>query len=228
MLTKVIILSETFVMSNSLIALWVVVIITLLVFITIALLWYLRPRCSHAWKVLSETKTESQFEQSNKDNKTNPLVINRNSWHFKCIAWFETYPSHSLCIYFWQVIWSLLKGLGIGVIIGMVLSCMLFTATFFVSWLFDGLFYLTTDTKQFGGILGIGTLLWIFLIFIGSLVIYSEYLEEYCSKNYSEYVSKYFTPKKKCTKPNLTKLNLTKEYLKAKKEKICPLITFED
>lgn len=53
------------------------------------------------------------------------MQVNKNSWHYKVLTerfcfmrgWYEWNISNSLCVYFWQVMFRLFLGVGLGLLV---------------------------------------------------------------------------------------------------------------
>jgi hypothetical protein len=143
------------------------------------------------------------------------MNISKKSWHFKVLKFCGIYPSTSLCGYFWQVaLGAPLK------VMFMALTCVvlaalsviaLFAVTLFPATL---LFYAVSglDPSQEWIVLGsVSLAIW--------LMAATEVTNNYRKKRRDLKPKDSFAIKK----PNLFLL-----YLKAKKEKVCPLLTFTE
>lgn len=141
------------------------------------------------------------------------MKISKDSWHYKLIAIttnkFEP-QSNSLCIYFWQVVWSALK------IVGIV------TTTAFVVMFV--VFCLTYPVTQFGWVEGnilnaiLSVAVWCFV-----LLLIKDALTDYLP--HDSILLKDVMPKRD---EERKKSSILAEYLKAKKAKVCPTLEFED
>lgn len=157
------------------------------------------------------------------------MKVNKNSWHFKLLKKADSGVvdklrrgrNVTLCNYFWAVVFSGLKllaaGLGITMAAGALVALLLMMLSgiitlFFASWLplssanahfsFVGLFL----TVTFGGL---------FLIeWSKQLIRDGQIVPDYLKFKKSEVVVE-------------RKPNLLLDYLKAKKDKVCPLVTLE-
>lgn len=140
------------------------------------------------------------------------MKVNKNSWHYKLLTenfcfisgWEEWHISNSLCLYFWQVMFRLVSGLGLGLI---ATSPLVFWGTLLL-----GLH--PSDLVFFGRLLvGLGIFVTFALTAVGALasIVYAgEFIRDKLPrKEYKEKES-----------------NLFVEYIKAKKNKLCPIIEF--
>lgn len=163
------------------------------------------------------------------------MNIDRNSWHFKLLDYWDfkvirklqRNESVTLCQYFWNVVGSILLTSGvttmallfvsmfvwltIGAIIGLVIF-------FGASWL---------PVIEYGGTLdAMSTIgLGVYLIFgiLHTLEVAKEQLREgRIIPNWMKFSKQEATPKKE------TKPNILFEYVKAKKNKFCPVVKLED
>lgn len=138
------------------------------------------------------------------------MKVNKNSWHYKVLSekfcfmggWDEWNISSSLCVYFWQVVFRLFTGVGLGLL---VLSP-------FFSWTL--IILDLTFSSILGALLTVMGLLVTFAApFLGTLfvvVCVGEFIKNKLPRR--EYKEK--------------EPNLIVEYIKAKKNKVCPIIEF--
>lgn len=132
------------------------------------------------------------------------MKISRNSWHYRAVdCFFSAFGiSESLCLYFWQVVVSVILSVGIALMgVGVILSLLLLTV-YPVAQLWLG-----TDP-----VTALSSGMW--WCFLG--LAFRQYLKE----------------EDKLGKPLLEETehesnSLLVQYLKAKKEKVCPTIEFE-
>ncbi len=130
------------------------------------------------------------------------MKISKSSWHYKLIKRYEEEPANNLCVYFWQVV------------LGLLIPVFIIGAVSFI------IFFIISDTLIFmSGVIGF-ILFVLFLVYVG-LPLYDKYIEPF----YNKYIKREPKPlkPKKDKKPNLTI-----EYLKAKKQKICPILEWEE
>lgn len=151
------------------------------------------------------------------------MKISRNSWHYRLqTRFFHTIPTN-LCQYVWRllwsVLWSLVFGLGV-IIIGLfaigILICVVW------SWIlaFQGQFMWNTSTEHsMYSVVGLG-----FMVTISIVVTFFICL---LGKIYGKLLALYPKQKKKIKKTK-SRPNIFYAWLKAKKEKICPLIEYDD
>ena len=144
------------------------------------------------------------------------MRISRNTWHYEAVSdglfWLDgVSPSRSLCLYFWQVVWALLKGVGVAMLVASPFVTMtwsvaayspekLFMLVPYVVWAFTGALCLAMAA---------------ILVFAGIVALICEGVK---------LVVKKAIPKK----ANKSTPSLAYSYIKAKKDKICPIIDFED
>ena len=139
------------------------------------------------------------------------MNISKTSWHYKVVAntfcsmdrW---WPSQSLCIYFWQVILRLVLGLALG----LILVSPLVTIITYVTGTIESSHVLVQLYASVGFVIGT-------LYLLGLLVFIFVLLYEGVG-----WVSRKFPKKHK--EPKEPSLLLA--YIKAKKDRVCPMITF--
>ena len=139
------------------------------------------------------------------------MNISKTSWHYKVVAntfCFMDYwwPSQSLCIYFWQVILRLVFGLALGLLI----VSPLVTILTYVTDTLESSHFLVQFYSFLGFVMGM-------LYLIGALVGIILLLCEGVA-----WVSRKFPKKHKEPKEP----SLLIAYIKAKKDRVCPMITF--
>lgn len=125
------------------------------------------------------------------------MKVNKNSWHYKILTerfcfmegWYECYISGSLCLYFWQVMFRLFLGVGLGLLV--------------VSPLFSWTIILLGLDPSVLGATGVLVLIMGLTATSAAIYIGMEFI-----------VSKEKEP------------NLVVEYIKSKKNKVCPIIEF--
>jgi len=137
------------------------------------------------------------------------MVINKNSWHYKLVEFGVNSKydiSNNLCVYFWQSVRGfLLSIVALALVCLLVCAiCFMLAAPFMPLMVVEALFALIA---------------WIILGF----VIRSLFLET-ISKDHCLMIDVFAKLK---SKEKEGKPNIVKEYLKAKKQKICPTLTFE-
>jgi hypothetical protein len=121
------------------------------------------------------------------------MKIRKSAAHYKMTAYIFDYPSHSLCLYFWQSVWSVLV---IFLFFPLVLLIVfLFALTPFISVFLEPL-------RSAG-----------FAAAIIEVVMLVGFWLEYRKQTYP----------KKHQEPTVIG-----EYIRAKKEKICPILEFVD
>ena len=127
----------------------------------------------------------------------------KKSWHYKLVKWWGMKHSQSLCVYFWQVVASLtvvpLLVLSV-ILLGVVLFITVITGIIVFPSVLLGV--LSTETEEL-----------LFFTFVGGLswtVIFSVLYVLYSNRVKHKQPSLIFS------------------YIKAKKDKVCPIIEFED
>lgn len=149
------------------------------------------------------------------------MNISRNSWHYRLadftMDFFSRSPSNSLCIYFWQVVLSpfiLVAGAAIILITLLALAVfVLYGLGCITNDLLVWVHVLPQTFKQLPGIFNYRAIITSVIIdvsVIGFLI-------------YKEYKSQCKTDEDDEKEPNFVVA-----FVKAKKEKICPFITFKD
>ena len=139
------------------------------------------------------------------------MNISKTAWHYKVVAnkfclidgW---WPSQSLCIYFWQVILRLVLGLALG----LLLVSPLVTIITYVTGTIESSPFLVQFYSFVGFVIGM-------LYLLGALLGIFALLYEGVA-----WVSRKFPKKHK--EPKEPSLLLA--YIKAKKDRVCPMITF--
>lgn len=138
------------------------------------------------------------------------MNINTNSWHYNVIreSIFSGTPSSNLCSYFWQVVGRLFSA----VLLGTVAAFIIATPFIFLTE--------TLGTNLLTSVAGLlGAITWAFAFFIVCVVLV-EYLRDLAAKGIRS-LGRY-------DEDGFREPNLVLEYIKAKKEKMCPVITFVD
>lgn len=143
------------------------------------------------------------------------MIINKNSWHYKVLTrkfiilgiW---EPSRSLCVYFWQVVLKLTMCF---LQVLLPLSPLVPITLFFIEWSNPPI--IISILTLLG--LSVGIVILLFgtvraLVFLAELVVFLK--------------RKYLGNSTATIKPKEPSILLN--YIKAKKEKVCPLLTFED
>jgi hypothetical protein len=142
------------------------------------------------------------------------MEINRNSWHYRLLKFSDTVPSTSLCLYFWQVALVVpIKGLVVAVFGSLLGVCLVTFLLLFAAPLATLLFFLISDLPPSSD--------WVLLNLLGAIIwlIPIVLFGEVAVKKILRNKETNYTPKEP---------NILLEFLKAKKEKICPLIQFVD
>ena len=152
------------------------------------------------------------------------MELSKNSWHYKLLRWRhvskQEIEDQTLCEYFWLVIQNIfiiLMGSAIIILFGILVVLILLTP-------FINVFH-AVDAPA----LIISYLIWT-LIYLIPLVGANKYLAN-CDKYDQPYPFWGKTYRRLFKRPKIKgpkQLGLLKSYMKAKKDKICPLITWTD
>lgn len=151
------------------------------------------------------------------------MKFNRSSWHYKFNSFIGTrYGTESingLCVYFWYTLLNLLKALGMACAAVFVSFCLLLCLHFAIAFLLGafGIFYM--GDSYLGGL---------YLMGIGCAATSIIGISEYISGNIDfapHYMTRHFTKTIKVVDNKAP--SLVKEYYKATKSKICPIIEWE-
>lgn len=164
------------------------------------------------------------------------MNINKSSWHFKLLDKMDFRVARqlkyedsnvTLCQYFWNVVGAILKGLSIGWIIAFLVLGSLFIASSIITGLviFFGANWL--PVVEYRGFMfanhGVGLLL---SVLIGVSFIWQTAIDQVKAglivPNWMKSSKQVVTPKKE------VKPNILFEYVKAKKNKFCPIVKLED
>lgn len=143
------------------------------------------------------------------------MEISKQSWHYKLVCNFNNEPSNSLCKYFWQVVGSALIWL-IMTVIG--LSMAIVTTLFPIAAIIIAYFYPSDVIMEESFILS--------EVFIGGallLMVYAIVTMYWAVKRIGQFIYRKY---KKKAKPD-KEPNVAIEYIKAKKQKICPTLNFK-
>lgn len=140
------------------------------------------------------------------------MKINRNSWHYKRADSFTYIPSKSLCLYFWQVVWGIVFWWVITPVLAVVVAVLVFGCLPLAvgTFLLDLIDYIKTGSKWLDAIRATGLGYLFFLTFFALLAGFAYYRKVRSRQ------------KLKFKKEE----NLFVSYIKAKKQKICPIIEF--
>jgi hypothetical protein len=138
------------------------------------------------------------------------MKIKTDNWHFYIVNTYGTFPQNDLCRYVWQVIGLITMLFAVGMMIGislLVASLPIFCALYIwitgIPWIWHETFPTLAIIAAVFEIVG---LLWCGLY----------------------YWFKYWKAKQLDKEPGTYKPNIFFEYLRAKKQKICPILEFED
>lgn len=139
------------------------------------------------------------------------MNISRKSWHYKLIDLYIFDPSESLCVYFWQVILFSLISLLLVVFVCTAIWMIIITPIFSMLWALPvhGFEYAISDEYAYSGLVGSG----IAMFTIEAIVMVMALL--------------YYVFKKLTSRTYHILPDFASEYVKAKKEKVCPRIIFK-
>ena len=163
------------------------------------------------------------------------MIISKSSWHYKLNNWLRSSSNTmyylrygdnvSLCWYFWFTVGSIFQMFSVASITLFLSVCALFAAWFMVINPIISLFALLTGYGYpFANIEAYP--LGLFVAFL--ITAFSGFVlwKDGSIKFAPEWLSKHFKRSTKPAKP--VKQSLVAEYIKAKKQKICPLVKLED
>ena len=155
------------------------------------------------------------------------MIINENSWHFKIYAMFNSTWNRpkTLCAYFWKTLIPVLAVsiIGFAILAAVVIIGQEFLTRFFV---FSSLWTLVPAS------IGVGILMVAVMAFIavGLVIGPSWLLDKYNDRKYYkeiELIAQNQERIKNGLEPIERKKSLIGEYLKARKEKICPTLEYK-
>lgn len=145
------------------------------------------------------------------------MKISKNSWHYKMVTdksygIYSGNVSNSLCIYFWQVVSRFFIAGLVAVVCSLILWCMI------VAPLLNLVLGFTTGVWWLGG-----TMINVFTFF-GGIMWFAFLGISFTEIVWPKLKAKYFVK----ASERQPKPSLIGSYIKAKKDKICPVIEFED
>lgn len=155
------------------------------------------------------------------------MIINENSWHFKIYAMFNSTWNRpkTLCAYFWKTLIPVLAVsiIGFAILAAVVIIGQEFLTRFFV---FSSLWTLVPAS------IGVGILMVAVMAFIatGLVIGPSWLLDKYNDRKYYkeiEFIAQNQERIKNGLEPIERKKSLIGEYLKARKEKVCPTLEYK-
>lgn len=134
------------------------------------------------------------------------MIIKKTSWHYKLISWFDVSPSDSLCPYVRQLLTY--------IALSLVLCCIAVAVAIIFGWaplhvLLALMGIIAISANQ----LTVGLVIWA-IYTVAGVILGGRYLR----KKHRE---------RNPYNPVLKEPNLVMAYIKAKKEKFCPTLTFE-
>ena len=134
------------------------------------------------------------------------MKINKSSWHYRYMKWVDEkhgglygFPPKNLCQYFWMFVWALLKIPLLFVITGLIVGGFLYVLLLGFAWPF----------YTFEGLL-IPQFISFVCVCIAMIGLLSNFI----------YMRSEESPDSVCS--------LAVNYLKAKKQKVCPIIKYEN
>lgn len=152
------------------------------------------------------------------------ININTKSWHFRLIRNFDSKPKSNLCGYFWQVVKYIILSVFI-VSVGIILVSAFAFFSLYIIGLIAGSTLASVGIFPASFIDVPNTFNWRYVVL--SIVIDAVIAAFIYGKHkYDEY--RYEKAEKSNGTEKSTKPNLLFEFVKAKKQKICPLINFVD
>ncbi len=155
------------------------------------------------------------------------MIINENSWHFKIYAAFNSTWNRpkTLCAYFWKTLIPVLSVsiIGFAILAAVTIIGQEILTKFFV---FSSLWTLVPAS------IGVGILMTSVMAFIsaGLIIGPSWLLDKYNDRKYYkeiEFIAKNQERIKNGLEPIERKKSLIGEYLKARKEKVCPTLEYK-
>lgn len=155
------------------------------------------------------------------------MIINENSWHFKIYAAFNSTWNRpkTLCAYFWKTLIPVLAVsiIGFAILAAAVIIGQEILTKFFV---FSSLWTLVPAS------IGVGILMIavMALISVGAVIGPSWLLDKYNDRKYYkeiEFIAQNQERIKNGLEPIERKKSLIGEYLKARKEKVCPTLEYK-
>lgn len=155
------------------------------------------------------------------------MIINENSWHFKIYAAFNSTWNRpkTLCAYFWKTFIPVLAVsiVGFATLAGAAIIGQEILTKFFV---FSSLWTLVPASIG----IGILTISVMVLIAVGAVIGPSWLLDKYNDRKYYkeiEFIAQNQERIKNGLEPIERKKSLIGEYLKARKEKVCPTLEYK-
>ncbi|EMC9886198.1 hypothetical protein VO467_000575 [Shigella sonnei] len=155
------------------------------------------------------------------------MIINENSWHFKIYAAFNSTWNRpkTLCAYFWKTLIPVLSVsiIGFAILAAVVIIGQEILTKFFV---FSSLWTLVPASIG----VGILTISVMVLIAVGAVIGPSWLLDKYNDRKYYkeiELIAQNQERIKNGLEPIERKKSLIGEYLKARKEKVCPTLEYK-
>ncbi|AYN56506.1 hypothetical protein DPMPNEAM_00077 [Escherichia phage p000y] len=155
------------------------------------------------------------------------MIINENSWHFKIYATFNSTWNRpkTLCAYFWKTLIPVLAAsiIGFAILAAVTIIGQEILTKFFV---FSSLWTLVPASIG----IGILTISVMVLIAVGAVIGPSWLLDKYNDRKYYkeiELIAQNQERIKNGLEPIERKKSLIGEYIKARKEKVCPTLEYK-
>lgn len=149
------------------------------------------------------------------------MIVDVNSWHYKMAKeWVGDldYPSNNLCGYFWEVVAGILKTISIAIAFSFIMLSLGFIVVSPLVALFN-MFFGFLDAES--GVYEAVHMATVFILIAGPY-----FVVDWLGKRASSLPASF--NRKRVPKETPKKPNLLFEYLKAKKQKICPIIEFKN
>lgn len=158
------------------------------------------------------------------------MKVNKNSWHYKLMDWWDygvTVELHcgfnvTLCKYFWNVVGAILQSVGFAIMIVVAIALFAFV---FAAIVIAPINYLLTAYFGVPELMeGVGVVtIFIFWVLLPLIAGFEE-----CMRGNIKGIPDWMrsTPKEEVVVEK--KPNLVWEYIKAKKAKVCPIVSLND
>lgn len=174
------------------------------------------------------------------------MIINRNSWHYRLLKFWDVNHPNSLCPYFWKTVWCII----ISSLIGIVLSLIAFGALYGLGFMYyfgnhsSGFIDIVLSVGFIGQLKIVGMSILISIIFVSviCLLIYAlisdfrklihgliyENVIPAEKRSFDDYDQYYYekTRQKRALKA-ASEPSLLRTFIKARKEKLCPMLEFK-
>lgn len=178
---------------------------------------------NNRWKNLKETDNQGNGRNQRKPREDCVMKIRTNSWHYRMLYFFDVhsvkydYGTVSLCRYFWMVVLWLGIATALFVFASFLAASML-SVVYALLTLITPLSLPAINADDaltlFGALITIGSICWIATIIVGVIVAQQEF------QVFSRVGERIYR------KPVDREPGLFMSWLRAKKEKVCPLVEF--